>query len=204
MPSKVAEHQYMVIVAQRTLSGMKQREIAEELGVSQQYVAEMMGKIRQRWQTATLEFWHMHVANELNKLQDIEDAAWEAFEQSKKAVQCIDQDGNSEWVDVPGDPRYLDIVHRTMDSRAKRLRLYDFDPRTQRDAGTEAARTILQIEPGAYADTASAIANAINGEDSAPRATSASNKRRATRGSEATNEHQYPAPSSLPRALRAV
>lgn len=200
----IVREQDMVLVAKLALEGLTTREIATELDVSQATVVELIAQVKARWQTVSVEYWHAWVMTELAKLQQVEDEAWEAWHASKKAVQVVDQEGNSGWVDVPGDPRYLDAITRVMENRAKRLKLYDFDPRTNRDSDTEAARTVLTLKPGSYADTATAIAAAINGEAYEPRATSPNEQRRTTRGSTDTDKHQYPAASNLPRALRAV
>lgn len=194
-----------VLAAEMALQGKTNAEIAKALEVGRQTADDIVNDVRERWRNLSMEFWHAHVLNELNKLDVIEQEALEAWQQSKRALVAIDQDGNSEVVDVPGDAKYLDVLMRVMENRAKRLRLYDFDPRSKRDSEIAGeAEVILKLEQGSYADTANAIAAAINGEASVSRANSASEQGRTMERGTAANEHPNTALTSLPRALRAI
>lgn len=201
----LAKEQDLLVVAQALLDGKSQAEIALELGTSRDNVSHMVDTIRNRWREVRTEFYHGYVLQELQKLNQMEQEALEAWEFSKSQVQAVDENGTSAVYDVAGDPKFLELVLRIMDNRAKRLRLYDFDPRKANGSQEQAAIHILELGQGDYASAISAIADKIdraNGHETKAGATT--EPERITRGSKATNQHRPAATSNLPGALRAI
>lgn len=107
-------------VAQLYLQRMTQTEIAQRLGVKQPVVSRDLRRIEREWsESASGDFAAARNA-ELRKLDLLERELWEAWERSKKegrrTAQFTKNDGKettrSGIVQHPGDPKYLDLIHK--------------------------------------------------------------------------------------------
>lgn len=73
-------------VAEAYLSGKSQVQVAEELGVSVNTIASDLQEIRKVWLAQMREAFDVKKAEELAKLDRLEQASWEAYEASKGKV----------------------------------------------------------------------------------------------------------------------
>ena len=125
-------------VSELYLSGWTQKRIATELKVSEFTVSEDIHALIDQWgRTAGINI-SAHIATEFAKLNNLESEAWAAFEDSKKTRRSASAsktvtpikkgDGSVVMVEstvtsatevypTTGDPRFLNIVARCIDSR---------------------------------------------------------------------------------------
>lgn len=84
-----------VEVAQRYLRGEMQSEIARSFGVSQQQISQDLRVIRAHWLASAIRDFDAAKAQELAKIDEVERAAWSAWERSTqdKEVSIQETDG---------------------------------------------------------------------------------------------------------------
>ena len=145
-------------IASRYLDGKSQFEIGAELGITQPTVSYHLAKIKEEWLSSTLRDFDEAKAQELAKIDHLEEMAWQSFhkscqdaysKQQKKALATSrehteDDEGNvvsenvtKELVPVEekeitrkqaGDPRFLDKVAWCIDYRCKLLGIHKENP----------------------------------------------------------------------------
>lgn len=98
------------------LQGKTQWDIARLINVSQGTVCNDLTALRKNWLASALRDFDTLKAEELAKIDNVERAAWDAWECSRKPV------GKSE-VMRPGDPRFLAQVFECVETRLKILGL---------------------------------------------------------------------------------
>lgn len=124
-------------VAELTLRGVPQIEIAAELGVKQPCVSKDLTVVREHWLQSAIRAFDQHRAEELARISLVEAEAWKAWQESggvktktkkvklksadpkAKASKTPDEVQTFEWYET-GDPQYLKIV---MDCVAQRCKL---------------------------------------------------------------------------------
>lgn len=127
-------------IADMRLRGYTHQQIGEALHLSRQQIAYDMAEINARWRESQLASISEAVARELDRLEAIEQEAWEAWRRSIGTMRRTtlseggkngDQIDTTEWTEA-GDPRFLDVVLRCVDRRA---RLMGLEPKEPQGAG---------------------------------------------------------------------
>lgn len=139
---RLKDHQ---TIADLYLLGKKQYEIGKHLGLTQQQISSDLKLIRASWLESSIIDFDAKKAEELAKLDRTEEQAWAAWERSQKEAKkqsnkvTATHDGKKGGI-VPGssklietnthkesrvgDPRFLDVVLRTIERRCK---IFGFD-----------------------------------------------------------------------------
>lgn len=122
------------VIAELYLQGYSQKEIADQLGVSQPTIGKNIQRIREDWLESSRINFDERAAIELAKLDRLERKAWEGYERScKDEVTNLDRieesdDGGERRVNESrvkgqaGDSSFLAIIERCID---KRLRMFN-------------------------------------------------------------------------------
>jgi hypothetical protein len=123
----------LVVTDMYFVKHVTQRQIAEELGVTEQTIRNDIKVILEEYSMKRLNKVDWYTKLELTKLDKMEAEAWEAWGRSiGKSVRLLKKrDGGGVLIEetetqeeLLGDPRYLTIVHSCMD---KRMRLLGLD-----------------------------------------------------------------------------
>lgn len=154
------------------LAGRSQVEIAGLIGVSQQQVSLYLKTLQSRWQTLAAEALEARKARELARLDRLEREYWLAWERSTQNAETtvnkaktisLKEETEAGLIEVPalerewthttrgqaGDPRFLDGVHRCIETRLKVVGGFapvKHEVRTWQDEVVELLRT-RQVEP---------------------------------------------------------
>jgi len=126
----ISERQ-MVVAHEYLINHKSQKEIAEQLGVSQSTISTDIRKILEEYSMKRLNKMQLYLNVELAKLDAVEKAAWLAWERSigktVKIVTRTNSTGFTEEVrqeeELVGDPRFLTQVQTAIDRRIKLLGL---------------------------------------------------------------------------------
>jgi hypothetical protein len=124
------------------LDGLGPQEIADRLGLSLHTINEHLVRMRAKWKAPLLRQLDAKITDEVRHLNEVERAAWEAWENSCRIWSDVLEDMSPlkrrmyegllikwpEGVSPPGDPRYLGLVLRVIDRRCRLLGL-DVNPR---------------------------------------------------------------------------
>ena len=122
-------------VAEAYLSGRIQFEIAKEEGVDHSTISRDLTAIRKDWRESALRDLDAKFDEELAKLDEVERAAWAAWEESKKTLHTHSReeitggrnDGATRTTEKRqqrcGDPAFLQIIMGCVDRRCKLLHL---------------------------------------------------------------------------------
>lgn len=110
-----------VEVAQRYLRGEMQSEIARVFGVSQQQISQDLKAIRSYWLASAIRDFDAAKAQELAKIDEVERAAWVAWERSTKDKEVAVQESDG-----------------TLDKETKRPRLKKATLRKEGQSGNPA------------------------------------------------------------------
>lgn len=78
-----------VEVAKRYLRGEMQAEIAHAFGVSQQQISQDLRAVRAHWLASAIRDFDAAKAQELAKIDEVERAAWGAWERSTKDKEVV-------------------------------------------------------------------------------------------------------------------
>ena len=114
---------------------MTQTELAERLGVDRSTVSRDLQAVRQQWVEAATADYDTALGEELACLGEIERQAWVAWFKS--------QDGG------PGNPRFLALIGRTAEQRARLLALGERRPdREEADKPLDVASLVMAAERG--------------------------------------------------------
>jgi len=126
-----------MVIAQMYLQGKTQRQIGQELGISQQQVSYDLKKVRKEWmERASIDFDRAK-AQELAKLDAIEAEAWERHmasigETETKEAEHGETDRNGKHKksrvvrkQINGNPKWMDIILKCIDKRCQILGIAD-------------------------------------------------------------------------------
>lgn len=145
-------------------------DVAEELGIALSTLYRDIDKLKQEWLEESKEATGRVVAEELKKLQLIEDEAWLAWKRSigKKEKTKASQTpqgtyASKEIEDINGDPRYLLTIHTCMKQRAELLALTD-NKYQEGENAEEKARQVRQFLDSIIADGGPSRENDDNGK----------------------------------------
>jgi hypothetical protein len=104
-------------VAEMYLRGQTQWEIARQVGVNQAQVSRDLKVLRREWLGSALQDYDARKAQELAKIDQVEQEAWAAWKRSQEPVEIIkaSTDGNGKRVEKTtkgqcGDPRFLQVI----------------------------------------------------------------------------------------------
>lgn len=124
-------------VAELSLKGHNQYEIAARLDVGQATVSEDLKRLRAAWRESGVRDFDSLVAEQMNTLAMIQREAWEAWERSKQPAHTATTQGTGEEQKTRqtlkrqhGDPRFLEQVHKCM---ARACALLGFGVRRRAD-----------------------------------------------------------------------
>ena len=124
-PKRTAQQRQADLVATSELyvKGHSQAEIAGRFGVPREQIAYDLREIRQNWIDTQVSSFDGIQARELEKLDRLERSAWHGWElsltaQEGQSVGRTIRDGGGE-----GDPRFLEIVTKCIERRARLLGL---------------------------------------------------------------------------------
>lgn len=117
-------------VAELYLQGTPQLSIAQKLGISQATVCRDLRALHNQWRTSQIRDFDQVAAVELKKLDRLEYESWQAWERSKQPQESttVSQDGSTKRAQKvvkqqPGDPRYLELIHKCIAARRALLGL---------------------------------------------------------------------------------
>jgi predicted transcriptional regulator len=109
-------------VAELTLKGHRQSEIAAQLEVTQSTVSNDLQQVRAAWREAGVRNFEAAVSEQLETLALIQREAWQAWERSKQPAHTAVVQGDGEEQRTRqtlkhryGDPRLLEQVQRCLD-----------------------------------------------------------------------------------------
>lgn len=111
--------------ASMVIAGMGHGEIAETLGVSRQQVTYDMRIIRERWKARTTIALDDAKAQEVVKIDRLEQVYWDAWELQGLPITYLDEEGEEQEIDLhkSGDPALLAGILKCIDRRCKLLGL---------------------------------------------------------------------------------
>jgi hypothetical protein len=114
-------------VAAAYLQGQSQSQIAKAFSVSQQQVSLDLKAIRALWLQAALQDFDARKAEELARIDAVEQAAWRSFEKSlepREITMTEQAEGNTTTrkasvrrEGTAGDPRWLERIQKCIDQR---------------------------------------------------------------------------------------
>ena len=117
-------------VAELYLTGWTQAAIATELNVSQATISGDLKAVRQAWRESGIRDFEEAVQEELHKIRALEREAWNGWQRSQQPAETtrIVQADNGKRAEKTvrqqvGDPRFLELVHRSISSRRALLGL---------------------------------------------------------------------------------
>jgi hypothetical protein len=119
-------------VAELFLQSYTQVQIAEQLGVKQPTVSADLRAVREEWRRSSIRDFDQAVEVELKKLELLEREAWLAWERSQEPQEStrVTNDGSGKGKKAektvrrtPGDPRFLDQIHKCIAARRALLGL---------------------------------------------------------------------------------
>lgn len=142
-------------VAELTLKGHRQVDIAAKLGATQPTVSYDLKKIRATWREATRHDFEASLSEQRESLALIQREAWEGWERSKQPARTAVFQGAGEGEPTKtrqtlkhqnGDPRFLEQVQRCLAALGA---LLDLGARRERAAEPPAKRvmTLADILP---------------------------------------------------------
>lgn len=97
-------------------------EIAEQLGVSRSTVSKDLNVIREEWRRQLASSVEERLGDEIARLDAIEREAWEQWDRSKLDAESVTTGDSGECRTVKkqsGNPAYLDLIRKTIETRAK-------------------------------------------------------------------------------------
>lgn len=117
-------------IADLYLKGQTQSAIAQALAVSQPTVSSDLKAIRRQWRDSQVRDFDEAVQLELKKLETVEREAWQGWQRSQlpqetsRVMQGTDGKRAEKTVrQQQGDPRYLELIQRTIAARRALLGL---------------------------------------------------------------------------------
>lgn len=141
------------------LRGVLQKDIAAQLGVTQQMISLDLKTIRKQWQRDTAFDLDEAKAKELARIDELERTYWEAFERSKatKERRRSGRRESGDWAeidteDMVGNPAFLAGV---LSCIAKRCELLGLDAPTKQEINSRVGhifRVIYDTEPPALTE----------------------------------------------------
>jgi len=137
-----------------------QKEIAERLHVNQATVSRDLKILQEQWKCEAAENFSEAKANELKRLEHLEDISWQAFEESGRR-KVVDKDGNEKIIENAGDSRFLNSIHKCIETRIKLLGLQSPTEITLEEKGSLS----LQIRHIDLTDRIAAIEQDIKDEN---------------------------------------
>lgn len=122
-------------IAELRLRGFSQEQIARKLDLSQPQVSRDLKELERRWLKAQIRSVDAHKTQKLVELDYLKTESWEAWDRSQQ--EAIEQSAskakkNGDAVEEAerksksqvGDPRFLEMVHKTIGTQAEILGLY--------------------------------------------------------------------------------
>jgi len=117
----------MTALSSMYLRGMRQVDMAKELKVSVSTVERDLSKLRAQWEDASVYNFHSAKSEQLAKIDEIERAAWAAYEASRserRKVTHFDEQVNPRTVTQrddagAGDAKWLDKISWCVEQRCK-------------------------------------------------------------------------------------
>lgn len=135
---KLKREHALTRVSELYLRGWIQADIAKDIGISAKTVSKLLEEVRKRWLVNQVNNFEQRKAMELERIDKVEREYWDAWIRSKDGQRKIikttlkrttmrgdsseDTDGE-EFIDTPGDPRFLDGIQKCITLRAKILGL---------------------------------------------------------------------------------
>lgn len=128
-PQTTITERRRVRVAEMYLKGRKLGEICFLIGICRRTLKDDLTAIREEWKDARVGFMERAVAEQLEKLDQVEAEAWEQWERSKQPAKVTMQTESPngkvtvkiERREQCGDPRYLAIITDCGEQRCKLL-----------------------------------------------------------------------------------
>lgn len=118
-------------VADMYIRGRSLKDIAFVAGISLRTLARDMESIREEWRKDRVGFADRAISEQLNKLDHIEQVAWESWEKSCQPAKSTTQSESPtgkitvkiERREQSGDARFLAVIQNTVERRCKLLGL---------------------------------------------------------------------------------
>lgn len=117
-------------VAELYLQGHPQAAIAKELAVSQSTISTDLKAISREWKNSRIRDFDAAVELELQKLRMLEREAWAGWNRSQQPLETTrvtqtsdDKKAEKSARQQHGDPRYLELINRTISGRRALLGL---------------------------------------------------------------------------------
>ena len=120
------------------LKGWMQADIAKDLGISAKTVSKLLGEVKKRWLVNQIQNIEARKVMELERIDRIEREYWDAWEHSKKGQNKVistklkrttmrgdstEETEGQEFLDTPGDPRFLEGIQKCIALRSRILGL---------------------------------------------------------------------------------
>lgn len=130
--TKFEREDHLRIISAMYLAGQLQRDIAEQLGITQQQVSYDLREIRQQWRETTTINMDEALNQELSRIDGLEVEYWDAWRASKKRSEKARQSvgekqkilsATVERETQTGEPRFLLGVQWCIEQRCKLLGL---------------------------------------------------------------------------------
>lgn len=115
-----------------------QADIAKDLGISAKTVSKLLGEVKKRWLVNQIQNIEARKVMELERIDRIEREYWDAWEHSKKGQNKVistklkrttmrgdstEETEGQEFLDTPGDPRFLEGIQKCIALRSRILGL---------------------------------------------------------------------------------
>jgi DNA-binding CsgD family transcriptional regulator len=139
------EAEHMKLEARNTqiiidlLGGKSHKQLAEDNGISPSTVRDIVRDTREQWKEWRVSHFDIMLLNELERINRIEDEAWDAYEKSKKPMttttrrtdgtRTMDEETGKEKLTIiyeevksqtrHPDPRYMNIIQWCVEQRLK-------------------------------------------------------------------------------------
>ncbi len=125
-------------ISELYLRGWIQADIAKDIGISANTVSKLLAEVRKRWLVNQVNNFELRKSMELERIDKLEREYWDAWDKSKKGQNKIistrlnrtTMRGDStevtegqEFLDTPGDPRFLEGIQKCIALRTRILGL---------------------------------------------------------------------------------
>lgn len=125
-------------ISELYLRGWIQADIAKDVGISANTVSRLLAEVRKRWLVNQVNNFELRKSMELERIDRLEREYWEAWDKSKKGQNKIintrlkrttmrgdstEETDGQEFLDTPGDPRFLEGIQKCIALRTRILGL---------------------------------------------------------------------------------
>lgn len=135
---KFRREETLLQVSELYLKGWILADISKKIGISINTTSKLLGEVKKRWLVNQVNNFELRKSIELERIDKVEREYWEAWERSKRGQKkkisvrlnrttmrgdSSEDTESEEFLDTPGDPRFLEGVQKCIAMRTRILGL---------------------------------------------------------------------------------